>query len=442
MSETKALGRCDSIAISIGIVIGVGIFGVPAEIAQLLPSAQLILLAWIVGGLFSLFGGFCYAELAASLPESGGDYIYLRESYGPVIAFLFAWTELMIIRTGSNATVALLFAEYACSLASLDKSWVTLLAVSVIIALTIVNSFGIKYGAKVQNIVTIAKVVALMILVSFGLTSGKGDPNNFFGSPMPPANFDTLRHFLLALIPILWTYGGWRDNVFLAGETKNAHKSVPFALLSACTFVTVIYLLMNAFYLYLMTPEKIAHTRLIANEVLTILWGPQGAKLLEGIIVVSAIGVINAMLMTGSQIAHAMSKDNPMFRSLEKINSNTGTPLRALIFNGAWSCLLVCVGGSFEKLLYFTGFAVWFFFSLIAAAVILLRRKQPQLKRSFKVPAYPYVPAALSLISMALCINTLASDPENGLKGVALVLAGLPILWLQRKLQAKPKSEA
>ncbi len=432
-SDSKVLGRWDSIAISIGIVIGVGIFGVPQEIAQLLPSSQLILIAWLVGGLFSLAGGFCYAELAAAHPESGGDYIYLREAYGPVIAFLFAWTELMIIRTGSNATVALLFAEYACSLVSLDKSFVTLLAVSVIVILSIINSFGIKYGARVQNVVTILKVVALLILIVFGLTSGKGDVNNFASSSLPPVNLETMRNFLLALIPILWTYGGWRDNVFLAGETKDAHKSVPFALLSACTFVTVIYLLMNSFYLYLMTPEKIAHTRLIANEVLMILWGPLGAKLLEGIIVVSALGVINAMLMTGSQIAHAMSKDNPMFESLERINDKTGTPLRALIFNGTWSCLLVLIGGSFEKLLYFTGFAVWFFFSLIAASVILLRLKRPGLDRTFKVPAYPVLPALLSLISMALCINTLVSDPDAP-KGVALVLAGLPVLFIQRKL--------
>lgn len=438
MTNLHALGRWDSIAISIGIVIGVGIFGVPAEVAQHLPSAQLILLAWAVGGIFSFAGGLCYAELASALPESGGDYVYLRESFGPVVAFLFAWTELIIIRTGSNATVALLFAEYACSLASADKSLVKVLAVSVIVILSAINSFGLKHGSRVQNVVTITKVIALLLLIVFGLTSGKGNPGNFVDSSMPPFTFDTVRNFGLALIPILWTYGGWRDNVFLAGETRDAHKSVPFALLTACAFVTVIYLLMNAFYLYLMTPEKIAHTRLIANEVLTILWGPTGAKLLEGIIVVSALGVINAMLMTGSRIAHAMSCDNPLFKTLQSVNEKTGTPLRALIFNCIWSCLLVG-WGSFEDLLYFTGFAVWFFFSLIAAAIIALRHKNPGLDRTFKVPAYPFLPAVLSALSMALCINTLASDPKHGPIGVALVLAGLPVLWMQSKMKPKPQ---
>ncbi|MBX9671280.1 MAG: amino acid permease [Candidatus Obscuribacterales bacterium] len=432
MSDRKILGKWDSVAISIGIVLGVGIFRVPSEVANHLSSGVWIIFAWVVGGIFSFFGALCYAELVSLFPKSGGDYVYLREAYGKVVGFLFAWSELLITRTGSVAAIALMFGEYLCALFSLDKVLIKPAALLVIVLLTLSNLTGLKQSSRVQNVLTVTKVSALILIIVAGALSAKAPATSFVMSDLSHPSYSVLMSVCLALVPILWTYGGWRDNVFLAGETKDAEKSVPFALLMTCVIITVIYSAMNLMYLWYIPADTMKTTPLIAAKLLEIVFGEAGAKLFEGLIVIYGLGVINGLLLTGGFLARAMSEDNPLFKYLEKTDERTGTPLRALIFNGIWSCVLVGTG-TFEMLLYFTGLWVWIFFAMVAIAIIIFRTKKHMVEQRFHMPGYPVIPLIVAVVSLALAWSTFNYLPTESMWGTVIVLAGLPFFYFQKK---------
>ncbi len=445
------LGRWDSVAISIGIVIGVGIFRVPKEVAEHIQSPAWIIFAWVVGGLFSFLGALCYAELAAMFPRSGGDYIYLKEAYGNVLAFLFAWSELLITRTGSVAAVALWFGEYLCALFSLTDVFIRPVAVAIIIVLTMTNLFGLRQSSRLQNFLTITKVGALLLVIAAGAMAFHASANTFNikdlldistaqvgqagqkihalpGGASPPSPLVAL---FVALVPILWTYGGWRDNVFLAGETKDAKSSVPFALLITCLVVTVVYCLMNVLYLLYLPVATIKDSPLFAAEVLAGIFGSYGAKLFESLIVLYGLGVINGLLLTGSYLAQAMSEDNFLFNALSKTDPKTNMPVRALIFNGLWACLLT-VTGTFEKLMFFTGLFVWIFFALVAVSVMLFRFKKIGEQKILSGPASFIIPPIVALVSLALALSTAREFPTESIFGAIIVFSGVPIFLAQK----------
>ena len=449
MSRENILSRWDSVAISVGIVIGVGIFRVPAEVAHHLASADLILLAWFAGGIVSFLGALCYAELASRFPSSGGDYIYLKEAYGKITAFLFAWSELLITRTGSVAAIALMFGEYATALFGWSGQVIKPLSISIVLLLAVLNLYGLRRSSRLQNIFTVTKVVALAVIIVAGMaglvSGGKTTvPAFHFGTSQMNFDWATISMFGVALVPILWTYGGWRDNVFLAGETKEAETSIPFALLTTCGVVTAIYVAMNFLYLSYIPVEKLKDAPLVASDLLLALFGEGGAKLLEALIVIYGLGAINALLLTGSRIGHAMSHDNPLFGTLSKVNENTGVPVRSLVFNALWSCVLVLTG-TFEKLLFFTGLAVWIFFAMVALAIPIIRMRAAkasapgELKASqfFNVPAYPLTPLLVAVISLGLAASTIMYYPWESLMGTILVGAGVPLYFMQRLRKTK-----
>lgn len=446
MSSTKILGRWDSVAISIGIVIGVGIFRVPSEVAGFLDSGIWILIAWFLGGVFSFLGALCYAELSSIYPSSGGDYVYLRECYGKCLAFIFAWSELLITRTGSVAAIALMFGEYSCSLFSASDNWIKPLAVAIVIALTIGNLFGLKTGSLLQNIFTLAKLVALVLIFVAGSMVWKAPATDFsistFNNFNGTTGFGTLTMALMtALVPILWTYGGWRDNVFLAGETRDAHKSVPFALIITCLTVTLIYVFMNFLYLYHMPIDAVANSKLIATDLFRVLFGEGGAKFLEALVVLFGFGAINALILTGSRIAHAMADDNNFFAFLSKVDPNTHTPVRATIFNGIWACVLIYMIGKFENLLFFTGLAVWIFFALTALCVIIIRRRPKEKDtETFRSPLYPLIPLVVAFVSVLLAISAYQKFPHESFWGTVIVLSGIPVYFLQGVRRKKSQS--
>lgn len=441
MSSIKILGRWDSVAISIGIVIGVGIFRVPSEVAGFLNSGIWILIAWFLGGVFSFIGALCYAELSSIYPSSGGDYVYLKECYGKCLAFIFAWSELLITRTGSVAAIGLMFGEYSCSLVNAPDLWIKPLAVAIVIALTITNLFGLKTGSLLQNIFTLAKLLALVLIFVAGsaaLLEGRASATDFSLGTLSEFNasvgiYPLVMALMTALVPILWTYGGWRDNVFLAGETRDAHKSVPFALIITCLTVTLIYMGMNFLYLYHMPIDAVASSRLIATDLFKVIFGTGGAKFLEALVVLFGFGAINALILTGSRIAHAMADDNLFFEFLSKVDPKTHTPIRATIFNGAWACLLIYLIGKFENLLFFTGLAVWIFFALTAICVIIVRqRKDEKHKDSFKTPLYPVIPLVVALVSILLAVSAYQKFPHESFWGTVIVLFGIPVYFLQK----------
>jgi len=431
----RLLGRWDSIAITIGIVIGVGIFRVPAEVAKYLTSPSLIILAWFVAGIICLLGALCYSELSSSFPQTGGNYIYLRESYGRGVGFLFGWTELLVVRTGSIAAVAFISAQYLQSFLALDKLPVKLIAISVVFILSFINMLGLRHGKTFQNLSTLAKTLALVAIIIFGLFSKKGSLSNLF--PIQATlDENIIASFGLALIPILWTYGGWHESTFVTEETKDYRRSLPFSLITAILIVTFIYTAINLVYIYLVPVREIASSELIASNVMQILYGAKGRKILEILVIISSLGCINGMIITGSRVTYALAKDNPVFRYLGEINRKHSVPSRSILINAIWTTVLI-IWGTFNQLLFFTGIAVWLFFALAVAGLFILRYKYPQLERPFKVWGYPIVPAVFVLICAALVINTLFFYPIESLFGLCLMLSGVPVfIFSQRRKEA------
>jgi len=427
----KILGRWDSIAIIIAIVIGVGIYRAPAEIAKYLSSPCLILLAWFLGGVISLLGALCYAELSSSFPKTGGNYVYFRESYGPWAGFLFGWTELLVIRTGSIAAVSFIFAEYLQSFLSMDKCLIKPAAIFVVIFLSLINIIGLRYGKRIQDVFTITKISIIMGVILLGFISKKGNIVHFHSVPITIER-KSLSLFSLALIPVLWTYGGWHENTFVGGETRDAKRNLPLALIIGILIVSLLYLAINFLYIYLIPVDKIAYANLIASDVFHILFGKNGKKVFEALVIISSLGCINAMIITGSRITYALAEDNIIFRYLGKVNNKYCTPHWAIILNGIWSIILIILG-TFNKLLFFTGVVVWLFFALVGGALFILRYKFPEIERPYKVCGYPFLPAIFILISIALVINTIIFYPFQSFMGLSLLITGIPIFIISQK---------
>jgi APA family basic amino acid/polyamine antiporter len=308
------------------------------------------------------------------------------------------------------------------------------MAVAIIVILTTSNLFGLRQSSRLQNVLTATKVSALVLIVVAGVMSSQAASCRFDPGDLMRGDLKTLTAMCLALVPILWTYGGWRDNVFLAGDTKDARRSVPFALLTTCIVITVIYVAMNVLYLWFIPVKSIAGAPLVAADVLKLVFSDTGAKVFEGLIVVYAVGVINGLLLTGSYLAKAMASDNPLFQYLNKTDERTGTHRRALIFNGIWSCLLV-LSGSFEMLLYFTGLWVWIFFAMVAVAVIIFRRRGVSTEERFNMPGYPVIPLIVAAVSLLLAASTVTYLPKESLWGTLIVLSGLPFFQFQKSLK-------
>jgi basic amino acid/polyamine antiporter, APA family len=426
----KVLNRWDSVAIITAIVVGVGIYRVPAEVAGFLRSPSLMILAWLLGGIISLLGALCYAELSSSFPKTGGNYVYLRESYGDLPGFLFGWTELLVIRAGSIAAIAFVAAEYLSSLFSLDTVFIRPLAVLTVLLLSVVNIRGLEGGKRVHNLLTVVNISAIIIMIVLGVTSGKGNISNFQAAGFVP-DMSILPLLGLALIPILWTYGGWHENTFVAGETKDAPKTLPRALITGILIVTGLYLAVNCLYIYLVPVPEMAGSLLIGSDVFHILYGPHGRKGFEAVVVIASVGSINAMIITGSRITYAMSKDNRLFAYLEKVNERFGTPHRSIIVNAIWASALIFIG-TFAELLFFTGILFWLFFALAVAGIFILRRKFPDIDRPHKVWGYPLTPAVFILVCAALFLNTLIFNPIPSLAGLMLLASGVPVYFVSK----------
>lgn len=433
----KILGFWDSVAIVIGIVIGVGIFRVPAEVAKCIPSGGLIILAWFIGGIFSLLGAASYAELAALLPHTGGDYIYLRESYGKWCAFLYAWSGILIVRTGIIAAVAFIFAEYFASFFSLGDVWVKPAAIALVIALSFINILGLQKGKVLQNVSVLAKLLVLVAIIVLALISKKGNVHNFEALPIlsPAGGMDFGKIaplFALSLIPILWTYGGWHENTFVTGETRDARRTLPLALITGTAVIVLFYIVINTIYIYLVPIDKLAESPLIVSDVMHILCGDWARKIVELLVMLSAFGGLNGTIITSSRITYALANDNPFFGYLGALHEKFKTPARAIILNTSLSVILI-LWGTFERLLFFTGLLIWLFFAMIAAAVFILRFRYPNTERPFKVWFYPVTPFVFMLVSLLLVVSTAIHYPYQSLAGLIIMLTGLPVYLATRK---------
>ncbi len=457
-SPQPQLGLWDAVSIIIGIVVGAGIYETAPLVLANVPSPWAALGVWITGGALSLVGAACYAELASAYPRSGGDYVYLSRAFSPAVGFLFGWAQLTVILTGSIGMMAYVFADYAVTLWGVDGLAATLLAVLAVVGLTALNAVSVSVGKRAQNVLTAAKVLGLTAIVIAGLVLG--------GSDVPAARTTAIGagSIGLAMIFVLYTFGGWNDAAFVAAEVKNPSRNLPRALLLGTLAVTVIYLLVNVAFIWGLGFERARASKAIAAELLTASIGPIGGKAMAVIVMISALGAVSALIFAGARLHASVGAEHRALRALGRWHPRLGVPLWSLVVQlaitlgmmlvvgtaagrGAVDGAVVAFGmeppawsghGGFDSLLRCTAPVFWGFFLLTGMSLFVLRWREPDHPRPFRVPAYPVVP----LLFCATCAYMVYSavDYAGGLALVGMVplLVGLPVYWLSRDRAVRP----
>jgi APA family basic amino acid/polyamine antiporter len=420
----RAIGTLGAIAIVVGTIIGSGIFMVPHDVARQVGSVSTVILVWIVGGALALAGSLSLAELGAATPEAGGVYVYLRDAYGKLAAFLYGWAALLVIESGGIATLAVAFSIYSSTFFPFTPLERKLVASAVIAVLTLVNIAGVKRAAAVQTFFTLAKLTGLAIIVGFALFAHHLTP--IAAPPGYASTHTTLSSFGVALIGVLWAYHGWHHLSHVAGEVKNPAKVLPRSFLVGALVVIFVYLSANLAYLHVLSLPVMAQDayQRVAAKTMEILGGPRGAAFVSGLILCSMFGAANGNILGGARAFFAMARDRVMFSAVGRIHPRFETPYVALLVQGVWSIALTATG-TFEQLYTYVIFTGWIFYAAAALAVVILRRKRPQLARPYRV--YPALPVAFAVAALIIIINALARSPRESGIGLGLVLLGIPV---------------
>lgn len=443
----RGIGLWGATLLVIGNVIGSGIFLTTGSMVAELPSTVLVLAAWTAGGLLAMAGGLTYAEMGSMYPRSGGLYVYLAEAYGPVWGFLFGWACLLVILTGSVATVAVGFAEYFSYfvpalgtdrlLFTLAMPWGAwsisagqLVAAGSIVVITAINYVGVQSGTLANSVLTVAKVGLLVLLPVLALIYLRVEPS--FTPVLPPDALRPLASFGVMMIAVMWTYEGWYYVAFAAGEIKDAARNVPRALIYGTLALTAIYVSVNLAYVYALTLEEMSGVTRIAEKAVTMLVGPGGAALVAATVVISTFGCNVAGVIASSRSCFAMAADGRFFPAAAKVHPVYRTPHVALIITSAWSAFLTLTGG-YEALFTYVTFASVLFGTLGGVAIFVLRAKRPDVPRPYRAFGYPIIPALYVLGSFALVWNTLMERPTASMAGLGLVALGLPFYVLGKK---------
>ncbi|MGA3260400.1 MAG: amino acid permease [Bryobacteraceae bacterium] len=444
----RDLGPWAAASIVIGTVIGSGIFLVPHDMILRVGTPGWVFVVWIFGGLLTLAGALSYAELAAAIPEAGGEYAYLREAYGPLWGFLYSWTQMWVAKSGSIATLATGFFYYLANFfpaldgvfyrlplplgphgAPLDLHWGQLLAIGLIAALAWLNYFGVKLGGDVQVAVTTVKVVLIAGIVVAGLG---------FGSPHAAAPVSavplTAAGFFAALVAALWAYDGWNNVAMVASEVRDPQRNLPRALIGGTLAVIAIYLLANAAYFRVLSPVEVGASPRVAGEMMRRILGSAGAGGVSIAAMISIFAALNGSILTGSRVPYAAARQGYFFRAIARVDEKHRTPGVSILALSAWSALLV-LSGSYRQLFTYVIFASWILYGMATAAVIVLRIKRPDLPRPYRTFGYPVVPILFVLVAGVFIISTLWDSPRESIMGIALILLGLPFYayWSHRR---------
>jgi APA family basic amino acid/polyamine antiporter len=423
----RRLGPWSTGAVTVGIMIGSGVFRVPAAAAQQSGSAGAMLLAWVVGGMVALAGALALAEVAALFPRAGGMYVYLREAYGPLVAFLFGWVYLIVIPTGAGA-IALVFAEYLGRLLSPVADHVRLVAAGLIVGLAAAQYRSVRFGAAIQNVSTAAKVLAIVALAGAAFVFGPAGGAWSAGEALHPF---TWGGFGLAMVTVLWAYNGWQDVTCLSGEVVDPRRSLPRALVGGTAGVVAIYLLLNAAYLKVLSLGEVAGSPLVAADAAVRVLGPAGSSLVAALVCVSTFGALNAVIMAIPRVFWAMADDGLFFRSVAAVHPRFRTPHVAISAMGVLSVVYLALQ-SFEQLIEAFILASLPFWGLSVAAVFVLRRTRPELPRPYRTPGYPVVPLFFVAAMAALLFNAFREHPPAALASCGAVAAGVPLYYLWR----------
>jgi len=439
----RRLGPVDGASIIVSNVIGSGIFLVPALVAVWIPDVWLMLAAWFVGGVLAFTGAMAYAELATLHPRAGGEYVYLREAFGPTVGFLSGWTSFVAGFSGAIAAGAVGFASFLGRLVPFAGDtehlfrvplWVltlvvtpqTLVALTVIATLTIVHVVGVGPGRIVQNVLAAAKVLVLVILVVLGFSVGDGAIDHLWLPSLPVA--PTM--WLLALIPIMFSFSGWNAATYVAEEIRNPARNVPLAMVLGTAAVVVLYILLNLLYVYAIPLVEIGQLQTrVVDEAAGRLFGPGFSGLLAAASAVMIGASLSAMILAGPRVYYAMARDGLFFPAAGRVHPRLRTPAVAIVAQSVWSGILV-LAGTFEQLLLYTGFALVMFTGAAVLALFVLRRRDPDVSRPFRAWGYPVGPALFVIASVAMVVNFVWREPVASAVGLLVIGAGVPLYWI------------
>jgi APA family basic amino acid/polyamine antiporter len=433
----RQLGLFDATMLVMGGIVGSGIFINPYVVAQQVHTTALILAAWILGGVVGLGGAFIWAELAATLPEVGGQYVYLREAYHPAVAFLYGWVLLLVIGTGGMAAVAITFARYFVELTGLQvRDWVV--ATAALATLTLINCLGVKTGGRMQSAFMVMKIIASSVLVIAGLAlTGK-----HVATPTAAKREWSLTSFGGAMVPVLFAYGGWQTANFLAAEVKEPKKNLPRGLLLGVLGVVVLYLGVNGVCLRSLGPQALALTTTPATAVMRMALGPRGATFIAAAIAISTLGFLSQSILTAPRVYFAMAEDGLFFHAIAWLDPRTRVPVVAIVLQSVWT-IVIALSGRYEQILNYVVSMDFLFFGLTATTLFVFRRRaaRGKMKASagYRMPGHPVSTTMFVAICWWVVVNTLFRYPENSLVGFVILLAGVPVYWFWNR-RTPPRS--
>jgi APA family basic amino acid/polyamine antiporter len=429
-------------AIVVGTIIGSGIFLVPAEMMQAVGSAKLVYMAWIVGGLLSFFGALTYAELGAMKPAAGGEYVYIRDAYGPLAGFLYAWTWFLIAKPASIATITTGLVRVLASFSRLqflnsrllsfhvgetrafNVSWGTLVAIAATIAITWLNYIGVKKAGEFQLFFTSLKVAMIVgiALLCFVLVGSWHNFATYF-----PGALGGMRGFMAALVAALWAYDGWNDLNMVAGEIRAPERSIPTALILGVAIVALLYMGLNAGVQFVMPAPAVATSSVPAAHAMEMSVGLWGAVLVSVGMAISMLATLNGTIMSGGRIPFAVSRDGYFFKALAEIHPQFHTPSLALIVQAIGATILLLIGGAFRELFSLAIFAEWLFYMIAASTIFVFRKREPDAIRPYRMAGYPVFPALFIAAAAILLYYTFVQNLRNSAIGLMVILAGIPL---------------
>lgn len=443
----RGLGFFSSVSVVMGAVIGSGVFLVASDMAKSVGSVGWGLSAWVVAGLVSFIGGLIFAELGAMFPRAGGQYVYLKEAFHPLVGFLYGWCLFAVIQCGSIAAVAIAFSNFLSQLVPLSATELKIYASLAIAALSILNAQGLAKGSKFLDWITSFKVLALAVIALIGAGiyfSGMGETllsrflqdtesaNSLTGESLAKVNWN-FSDYGVALIAAFWSFDGWNNLSFVAGEIKNPKKNIPRAFGVGILLITLLYVVVNLSYSALLPLSMIANSSNVAATWAQVVGGPTGVKVMSLLIALSALGCVNGMILTGARVVYAMSADRSFPSVFAKIHPTKRSPNAALYLQMIWTLVLVW-SGTYDQLYTYVVFAAFLFYGLAGYGLLRLRKKAPKLERPFRTPLTPILPLFYVLFIVAFCANAAIEKPVESLTGVAIVALGLPIfLFFKRK---------
>jgi APA family basic amino acid/polyamine antiporter len=425
----RRLGPLDAAAIVISNVIGGGIFFVPIIVAQFVPNPTAMLGVWLAGGALAFAGAMAYAELAAVRPHAGGEYVYLRDAYGPLAAFLTGWTSFIAGFSGAIAASAVALADYVSRFIPIPAGAKPVVSIAAIAALTLIHVRGLGPGRLVQNTLAGVKVMAIVALIALGFSIGHGHAAHLAagGAVMPMS-------WLLALVPVMFSYSGWNAAVYVAEEVRDPSRNVPLALALGTVTVVIIYVALNALYVFALPVGELASIKdgRLIDTVAERLFGIASGNLIALFTIISLAASISAMVLAGPRVYFAMARDGMFVRAAGRVHPRFHTPATAIIAQAVWSSVLV-LSGTLAQLVTYTGFAVVLFAGVAVSALFVLRRRDGGAPRRFSALGYPWAPAIFVVASVAMVANSFWRDPASSVAGVALIGAGVPVYYAIRR---------